>query len=432
MRWLHRCLLATAVCTLSGSARAEGAQPSAGEEFQRGLSLAQSGDLDAAVRAFQSAYQMRPHYAVLYNLGQAYVRLGKPVEAVNALEQFLRDGGERIDPARRREVEGVLNRERERIGRVEISVTPEGAEVFIDDQRVDPASVVARPLAVGRHVIAARKSGHASRVEYVEIRANDTVRLSLDLETTEPVLGQLSIACELPAVEVSVDGLSHGRTPFEAPLLVPVGTRTVRFARFGYRTIETSLDVGEKPARLGCRLAVDLSGVRPGRLKVSPSERFSRVSVDGRAFDDAPLPPGMHAVRVERSGYRPWTRNVVVEPGGVHTMAAILEPTPEYVAELEEKARSQRHVAIGVGATGVVLVGTSIALFVWNGERYDDWQADEGGSNRSSRATSIQRVDDLAVGTAVLGGAALVTAGVLWLTSGSPPRPANARSGARK
>jgi hypothetical protein len=92
-----------------------------------------------------------------------------------------------------------------------------------------------------------------------------------------------------------------------------------------------------------------------------------------------------------------------------------------------ETNERQRHVALGFGATGFALVGTSLALLVWNNGRYEDWRANPAASGAAERATELQRIDDLTVGTAVLGATALVTAGILWLTSGSPEPPSKAR-----
>jgi hypothetical protein len=97
----------------------------------------------------------------------------------------------------------------------------------------------------------------------------------------------------------------------------------------------------------------------------------------------------------------------------------------------------RRAWALGFGIGGVVLAGASAATFAWNNHRYDEWRADRlrfdaalanGGAGLSAssqsdqlstRASAIQRTDDIAVGMAVAACGALITAGVLWLTSGT-------------
>jgi hypothetical protein len=372
--------------------------------------------LQSAAEAFERAYHASPHHTVLYNLGQAYIGLGRPVEAVNALERLLDEGGQKIDPERRREVEELLARERQRIGRLEITFSPEDAQLFIDGRRVTVQGVLS--LTSGRHVIGLRKEGYVPHIEEVEIPRADSVRRSIDLPSEVQAVGQLVISCDLPAVEISVDGTTLGRTPLQTPMLVATGPRTVRLARSGYRAVERRVTViATKPARLTCPMIVDLRGVRPGRLKVTPSEPFALVSVDGMPHDGSPLPPGPHIVRVEHTGFRPSKRQVMLEPGKYESIAVHLEPTPERVAEREAQSRTQRRIALGFAAGGIALAGASIGLFVWNGERYEDWRATSDETRAAVRAADLQRVDDLATGTAILGAAALITSGILWLTS---------------
>jgi hypothetical protein len=54
---------------------------------------------------------------VLYNIGQVFVTLAKPVEAVDAYERYLADGGEKIPAARRADVEKEIARQKARIDR---------------------------------------------------------------------------------------------------------------------------------------------------------------------------------------------------------------------------------------------------------------------------------------------------------------------------
>src|SRR5262249_52352581 len=161
-----------AVCIASSAARAQEA-PSrslASQEFKRGVTLANNGDLAQAVEAFQNAYRASPHHAALYNLGQAYVGLGRPVEAVETFQRYLQEGGTKSAPERRREVEALLLRQRERIGFIELTVSPEDAEVFVDGKSLGLGPLPkALPLVTGQHVVAARKESYSPHFETVEV-----------------------------------------------------------------------------------------------------------------------------------------------------------------------------------------------------------------------------------------------------------------------
>ena len=314
MKSIRICMLAMALDLSSGVASGQNA-PATTEArtfFRTGLKLAQSGELQGALEAFQHAYDTSPNYAVLYNLGRAYEALGRSVEAVHTLEQFLRDGGDKIDASRREEVEAIVARLRTGLGRAEIDVTPQDAEVFLDGMRLGTGASSPRDLPAGEHVVAARLDGHLPRFETFTLAGGELGRVSIVL---------------LPE-----------------PQVMPVST---------------------PPA--------------PGPLAHS-------------------VPPPV----VDTSSRRGW--------------------------------------ALGVGIGGVALAGAAIATFAWNGGRYEDWKEDRarfeaelaGGATGSSvssaagdlreRAVAIQRTDDLALGMAVTAGCALVTSGVLWLTTLGQPK----------
>src|SRR5690606_11433018 len=80
---------------------------------------------------FSAAYEVAPYPVVLYNLGIAYQKLGKPVEAVTAMEKVLADPGT-LSADRVAQVRAVIAAEQKRIGTLVIVVDPAGAKVRID------------------------------------------------------------------------------------------------------------------------------------------------------------------------------------------------------------------------------------------------------------------------------------------------------------
>jgi hypothetical protein len=72
--------------------------------YERGLDLVQKQDYQGALREFTAAYDISPHFAVLYNIGQCQVRLGRLPEAVDALSRYLGDGRYLVPADRRRQV----------------------------------------------------------------------------------------------------------------------------------------------------------------------------------------------------------------------------------------------------------------------------------------------------------------------------------------
>jgi tetratricopeptide (TPR) repeat protein len=159
----------TARADSAADARAE-----AKKHYDRAMELNEDGQVAEAVIELKRAYEIAPHHTVLYNLGQAYITLAKPVEAVAALQRYLDEGGKDIKPARRAEVEQEIARQKTRIATLDISGLPDGAVVTIDGDDVGRAPLVA-PLrvGVGKHVVAATAAGYEPGEAKIEIAGED-------------------------------------------------------------------------------------------------------------------------------------------------------------------------------------------------------------------------------------------------------------------
>ncbi|HVV52568.1 MAG TPA: hypothetical protein VHO06_23070, partial [Polyangia bacterium] len=88
--------------------RAEDPRSDARAHYAKGLELAGQRGYEGALREFEQAYAISPQFAVLYNIGQARVALGQTAQALEALTRYLHDGGARISPERRAQVERQL------------------------------------------------------------------------------------------------------------------------------------------------------------------------------------------------------------------------------------------------------------------------------------------------------------------------------------
>jgi tetratricopeptide (TPR) repeat protein len=118
------------------------------KHYDRAIELVDDGQLEGAIVEFQRSYDLTHHFAVLYNIGQVFVSLAKPVEAVDAYQRYLADGGKKILAARRAEVEKEIARQRARIATLEIRGLPEGAMVRLDGKEIGKAPIAA-PVRVG-------------------------------------------------------------------------------------------------------------------------------------------------------------------------------------------------------------------------------------------------------------------------------------------
>lgn len=139
----------------SGESMQQERRLAARQHFDQGLAWASQHDYAQALQEFLEAYRKIPHYAVQYNIGQTYIALGLPVEAVSALERYLSEGRGQIDENRVREVRAQIQAERARIAEVMVTVNTPKASIQIDGQEIGHAPLP-HPVrvAAGNHVIA--------------------------------------------------------------------------------------------------------------------------------------------------------------------------------------------------------------------------------------------------------------------------------------
>src|SRR4051812_24869733 len=95
----RRCAAALTVCLLLGGAavaRAAGADPvrtEARERYERGKQLYEERDYAGALAEFLRAQQLIGSPVTLLNIGRVYAAMGRPVDAVTALEKVLASPG---------------------------------------------------------------------------------------------------------------------------------------------------------------------------------------------------------------------------------------------------------------------------------------------------------------------------------------------------
>ena len=190
-RWFVSALLfAWMAWTSPAKAAAPSADDAAAEaarHFRRGIELFDQGAFAAAVVEFKRAHETKPHASVLYNLGQAYVALGKPVEAVEALQRYLSDPTTRLAPAKRKQIEEQLRVQRSRTGTIRIDLTPPDAVVTVDGELQGVGPLPPLRLSVGLHNVAAAKPGFEPAERSLTVIGGDELSLALTLRAQRPL-----------------------------------------------------------------------------------------------------------------------------------------------------------------------------------------------------------------------------------------------------
>jgi hypothetical protein len=411
------------------------------DHFRKGLEHAQRNEVGAALRDFEEAYRIRPHHSVLYNIGQAYVLLDRPVDAVRALRRYLQEGGDAIDPRRKSEVTSIVEREERKIGALALAVEPATASVEIDGAKLPPNRAEGPlPLAAGHHAVLAFAPGYLPHAQSIRIEAGKTTTTKLELERAESAeaapTGWLAVTCAVPDVEVAIDGNSEGKTPLAAPLVISPGSHRVRFSRRGYEDAQLAITAdAERVTSVTCRMVpgADLPYGSKAELRVRANQSDAKVLVDGAPLTRTTVPAGRHRVEVAREGFQLWQSDVVLPADRVTEISATLEALPEYASERGERSRWRRTWAYGIGGTGLVLGATAVVLAMASSAEYDAWIRERDQLARTKapsdyidqlgrvrdKAMTVQRLDDWTIATGVVGGALMAVGTTLLLTSGA-------------
>jgi len=187
MRPLFRC--ATLLCALSccvvlpGVAHAQqGGVEEGRTRFSRGIDLYKEGNFHAALAEFRAAYAAAPSFRIYYNLGQTLYQLQDYAGAVRAFEQYLREGGDKVEAERKKEVDADLEKLRPRVAQVLFTVNASGAEVSIDEEPRGKLTKDPILVSAGRRRIAVTASGFQTETRVLDLAGAQRLDLTFELK----------------------------------------------------------------------------------------------------------------------------------------------------------------------------------------------------------------------------------------------------------
>jgi hypothetical protein len=332
------------------------------ERFDRGLQLFEQGQNAGALAEFKRTYQLIPNPLVLYNMGLVYAAMNRPVQATDALDDFLRQAPGSVPAEKRKHAQGVRDEQSKRIAQLMVlTQTPATIEIDGIEAGRTPLATPIR-LASGAHVVTVLAPGFLPSHKEVTLPGQTTETLSLNLLPTDSRLAQLLVKSALIGAEVLVNGKRVGVTPLAASVAVPPGQVQVQLRRAGY-VPATQMLVLDEGARGELTFVLDEDRAAPatmrGRLAVSAGGPDTEISIDGGARRPIPgvldLPIGPHLVRVSRPGYETVERTVEVQASAETPLVVVLAPTGETRARAEESHRVRRAVAWSLAGGGLAL-----------------------------------------------------------------------------
>jgi hypothetical protein len=200
------------------AAAASSRSSEASDHFHRGVVLYKDADYEAALIEFRRAQELAPHYRILYNIGQACYQLQRYADALTALESYLAQGGSQISHARRAAVEADLRVLHTRVGRVEVTVSLDGAEVRVDEQVVGTSPLPAPVLvSIGHRKLTVAKAGFVPLEKYVDVAAGDRTKIVFEFPTPQSPPPPVVVQAPAPAPRPVTKAVSPSSVPPSSP-----------------------------------------------------------------------------------------------------------------------------------------------------------------------------------------------------------------------
>lgn len=204
--------------------------------FDEGRAHATAERWPAAVTSFEQSRALLERPSTLFNLASALVRVGRSLDALEALTVL-----ERIaDPARDRAMlAGVTDlraRAESSLRHVVLTVTPETAQLEVDGQPRDALGPTRElTLDPGTHIVSVSLGGFTP--ERVELALGQDAWVI----TLRPRLARVHIVPSLTGAAVSIDGAAHGLGEVDAELAP--GPHVLEVTAFGYEPLARELEL---------------------------------------------------------------------------------------------------------------------------------------------------------------------------------------------
>lgn len=167
---------------LHGQGEADVDAKTSKKHFEQGVKYFKKEWYSRALESFKKSYELRPHWALHYNMGLCYEKLELYAKARRELDAYLTKGREKVPPARKEAILKKLDRLDMMIGELTVDVGVEGAVVSVDGEEVGTTPLDAPvPLDQGEHRIEVSKEGYESWEGTVVIERGEGRALELDL-----------------------------------------------------------------------------------------------------------------------------------------------------------------------------------------------------------------------------------------------------------
>lgn len=223
--------------TLQGEAKAD---------YMSGRLLYDDTDFSGALVKFSSAYDQSKDVRLLWNMASCEKSLRHYAKVLGLVRQYLLEGDATLSASDKAEAQTLIGTIEPFTAALELTVTPSGARVTIDDQFVGETPL-AKPVIVdiGVRKIAVQKDGFEPVTKELPVGGKPTVSLAIALVEIQHE-GKLVVRAQ-PGQEIFLDGTRMGLGIWSGKLTS--GGHTLRVSAPEMRTYQTEILLRDNETR---------------------------------------------------------------------------------------------------------------------------------------------------------------------------------------
>ena len=251
-------------------------QTEAYTRFEKGLALLNEGAVEAALAEFLASRKLEPTRGNTQNAAVCLNRLGRYDEALDLLEDLLRESAT-LDEADRRRVMAQADELRKRVGSVEVDTLEPGAFVLVDG-RLRGKTPLSNPvrLAAGSHGVKIVGEGLEPYETRVDVAGQQRVVLSPRLVASMTTGRMTVVELSGKPATVLLDSAPVGATPWVGVVAPGVHAVALRGeGRLGAQPVNAVVRAAEHAT---VRLALE---PLDADVRIVPSPASARVALDG-------------------------------------------------------------------------------------------------------------------------------------------------------
>jgi tetratricopeptide (TPR) repeat protein len=197
MRKMFSALLALSICATAPLAGADDVA-NAQAKFRAGATAYREARYKDAIDLFLAANALDPHPELIYNVGQAYEKLGDVPNALRSYRDYLRaapDAGDRATVET--SIRNLEQRLREKgLQQVSVFSTPVGATVYLDGKQVG-ATPWTGEIGPGRHQVVLRATGFPDNAKEFVLNGDRAMDIDIAMSKSDSgavVVGTATVA----------------------------------------------------------------------------------------------------------------------------------------------------------------------------------------------------------------------------------------------